>query len=60
MVDIKGFREGCEELQCWCNDRRAYAPELANELDKTLKVCFSLHLLNARIWKIRMRSKSMV
>ncbi|KAJ3299123.1 hypothetical protein HK104_009996 [Borealophlyctis nickersoniae] len=37
MLTPAGFMEGCEELVQWCNDRRAYLPELANELDKTLK-----------------------
>ncbi|KAJ3038718.1 hypothetical protein HDV00_000378 [Rhizophlyctis rosea] len=37
MQSPAGFLQGCEELRMWCDDRRAYLPELANELDKTLK-----------------------
>lgn len=38
MVDAKGYKDGCTELKSWCDDERAYLAELANELDKTLKV----------------------
>ena len=38
MQTPAGFLQGCDELRVWCNDRRAYLPELASELDQTLKV----------------------
>ncbi|KAJ3045606.1 hypothetical protein HK097_001173, partial [Rhizophlyctis rosea] len=37
MQSPSGFLQGCDELRVWCNDRRAYLPELASELDQTLK-----------------------
>ncbi|KAI8593930.1 hypothetical protein BDZ88DRAFT_401996 [Geranomyces variabilis] len=37
MTSPAGHYEACQELKDWCNDRRAYASELASDLDLTLR-----------------------
>ncbi|KAJ3018385.1 hypothetical protein HKX48_002936 [Thoreauomyces humboldtii] len=37
MRTPEGHFEACSELKDWCDDRRAYAPEIAPDLDLTLR-----------------------
>ncbi|KND03022.1 uncharacterized protein SPPG_02093 [Spizellomyces punctatus DAOM BR117] len=45
MNTPESHAEACEELKDWCNDRRAYVPELAADLDLTLRTATERALL---------------